>query len=99
MFADQAVIVNSNDKRYERFINKNVINPVNKQILKVIGDDYVDMEFASGVMKCTPGHDFNDYELAVKHQLKMPLIMYQSYLSLFEFYIQINIKHQKLQQI
>lgn len=73
VFSDQAIIVNTKDKRYHKFIGKLVINPVNNQTIKVIGDDYVDMEFGSGAMKCTPAHDFNDYELGIKYHLLMPI--------------------------
>jgi valyl-tRNA synthetase len=69
MFADVALFVNPKDQRYKKYINKNVVNPINNKLLKVYKDTYVDMEFASGVMKCTPAHDFNDYKLAEKHKI------------------------------
>lgn len=75
MFADQCVVVNSKDKRYLQFIGKTVINPANKMLIKVIADDYVDMNFGTGAMKCTPGHDANDYEIALRHNLSMPVCM------------------------
>lgn len=75
MFGDQCVVVNSKDKRYQALINKMVINPANQMLIKVIADDYVDMNFGTGAMKCTPAHDANDYEIAIRHQLKMPLCM------------------------
>ncbi|WP_338973045.1 valine--tRNA ligase [Spiroplasma endosymbiont of Panorpa germanica] len=75
MFADQAVVVNPNDKRYKKYIGKNVVNPVNDQIIPVIGDEYVELEFGTGVMKCTPAHDINDFEIGVRHNLAMPLCM------------------------
>ncbi|AGJ90696.1 valine--tRNA ligase [Mycoplasma putrefaciens] len=71
MFADQCLVVNPNDDRYKKYLNKQVINPVNNQIIPVIGDEYVDSEFGTGVMKCTPAHDANDFELAVKYNLEM----------------------------
>ncbi|KNG79355.1 valine--tRNA ligase [Mycoplasma sp. HU2014] len=71
MFADQCVVVNPNDERYQKYIGKNVINPVNNQIIPVIADKYVDVEFGTGVMKCTPAHDANDFVLGKKHNLDM----------------------------
>jgi valyl-tRNA synthetase len=69
MFVDAAVFVNPADKRYHKYINKMVINPINNEPLKVLGDAYVDMKFGTGAMKCTPAHDFNDYKLAIKHNI------------------------------
>lgn len=71
MFSDQCVVVNPNDQRYQKYIGKNVINPVNNQIIPVIADEYVDVEFGTGVMKCTPAHDANDFVLGKKHNLDM----------------------------
>ncbi|WP_308149473.1 valine--tRNA ligase [Spiroplasma sp. AdecLV25b] len=75
MFADQCLVVNSKDKRYIKLINKMVINPANKAQIKIIADDYVEMNFGTGVMKCTPAHDANDYEIALRHNLAMPICM------------------------
>jgi valyl-tRNA synthetase len=69
LFGDVAVFVNPQDKRYKKFVGKFVINPINNEPLKVYADAYVDMKFGTGAMKCTPAHDFNDYELAIKHHL------------------------------
>lgn len=69
IFADVCLVVHPDDKRYQKLIGQLFINPVNHQPLKLIADCYVDPEFGSGVMKCTPGHDFNDYELGLKYQL------------------------------
>ncbi|WP_342261592.1 valine--tRNA ligase [Spiroplasma endosymbiont of Notiophilus biguttatus] len=75
MFADQCIVVNSKDKRYLQFIGKMVVNPANKMLIKVIADDYVDMNFGTGAMKCTPAHDANDYEIALRHNLAIPICM------------------------
>jgi len=75
MFGDQCVVVNGKDQRYTAFINKMVINPANKVAIKVIADDYVDINFGTGAMKCTPAHDVNDYEIALRNQLAMPICM------------------------
>ncbi|AVN60363.1 valine--tRNA ligase [Mesoplasma entomophilum] len=75
MFADQCLVVNPKDKRYKTFIGKNAINPVNNQAIPIIADDYVELEFGTGVMKCTPAHDLNDFEIAVRHNLAKPICM------------------------
>ena len=71
MFGDVCLVINPNDERYLKYANYHVINPANNEILPIIQDSYVDISFGTGVMKCTPAHDFNDYELAKKHHLKM----------------------------
>lgn len=70
MFGDTNLVINPRDKRYKKYLNKYAINPVNNEKLLIIGDEYVDMKFGTGVMKCTPAHDFNDYELAKRHNIK-----------------------------
>ena len=69
MFGDEAIFVNPSDERYQHLIGKSVINPANHQPLKILADSYVDKEFASGAMKCTPAHDPNDFNLAKKYHL------------------------------
>ena len=71
ILGDTAVAVNPDDKRFVKYIGKNVIVPITGRIVPVISDDYVDMEFGTGCLKITPGHDFNDYELAKKHNLEI----------------------------
>lgn len=61
MFGDTCVVVNPNDERYQKFIGKKVINPANGEAIPLIGDEYVDINFGTGVMKCTPAHDPNDF--------------------------------------
>lgn len=75
MFADQCVVVNPNDERYRQYWNKKVINPANREVIPVLCDDYVDQEFGTGAMKCTPAHDANDFEIALRHNLTMPICM------------------------
>ncbi|WP_391592235.1 Valyl-tRNA synthetase [[Mycoplasma] cavipharyngis] len=72
MFADVCLVINPNDQRYLSYLNLEFINPANQEKLKLIVDSYVDPNFATGVMKCTPAHDFNDYQIGLKHHL--PLI-------------------------
>lgn len=75
IFADTAIAVNPKDKRYKKYIGKNVINPLNKNKTPVIEDTYVDMEFGTGALKVTPAHDFNDYEIGKKHNLAIPSVI------------------------
>jgi valyl-tRNA synthetase len=70
MFVDTCVFINPKDKRYTKYIGKTVINPINNKPLLVMTDTYIDPQFGTGVMKCTPAHDFNDYQLALKHKIK-----------------------------
>ena len=69
MFGDMAVAVNPNDDRYKHFIGKYVDLPFVGRKIPIIGDEYVDMEFGTGCLKITPGHDFNDYEIGKKYAL------------------------------
>ena len=75
MFGDACIVVNPNDKRYLDLIGKNVINPANNDIIPVIADEYVDIKFGTGAMKCTPAHDPNDFLIGKKYDLKHPIIM------------------------
>ena len=70
MFGDVAVFVNPEDSRYKHLIGKKVINPANDEQLPIMGDDYVDIEFGTGAMKCTPAHDPNDFALSEKYHLE-----------------------------
>src|SRR3954453_22487828 len=58
-FADVCLIVNPQDSRYTKYIGKEVINPVNQEKIPIITDEYVAIEFGTGVLKCTPAHDNN----------------------------------------
>ncbi len=69
MFGDQAVCFNPDDERYNKLEGKKVINPANGELLPLIADRYVDIEFGTGVMKCTPAHDPNDFQIAKRHNL------------------------------
>ena len=75
MFGDVCVVVNPNDERYKDIIGKKVINPANHEELPIIADDYVDIEFGTGAMKCTPAHDPNDFEIGNRHHLPHPICM------------------------
>ena len=67
MFGDTAVFVHPKDKRYAKYVGKNVINPANGEKIPLMADEYVDPEFGTGAMKCTPAHDPNDFALAKKY--------------------------------
>ncbi|AGR41197.1 valine--tRNA ligase [Spiroplasma taiwanense] len=75
MFGDVCLVVNPKDKRYQKYIGKNVINPVNNKIIPIIADEYVEIDFGTGVMKCTPAHDVNDFELGIKYNLEQINVM------------------------
>jgi len=70
MFGDTCIVVNPKDERYKEFVGKNVINPANKEIIPVIADEYVDISFGTGAMKCTPAHDPNDFIIGQKYHQK-----------------------------
>ena len=69
MFGDMAVAVNPKDDRFKHHIGKYVELPFVGRKIPVIGDEYVDMEFGTGCLKITPGHDFNDYDIGKKYAL------------------------------
>ncbi len=69
MLGDTAVAVNPDDERYHRYIGKDVILPIARKRIPVIGDTYVDMTFGTGALKITPAHDFNDFEIGKVHSL------------------------------
>lgn len=75
MFADQAIFVHPDDDRYKDIVGLHAINPANGDALPIMADDYIDMDFGTAVMKCTPAHDPNDYMLAKKYNLPMPICM------------------------
>ena len=69
-FGDTAVMVNPNDERYKNLIGKKVVLPIIGREIKIIADEHVDMEFGTGLVKVTPAHDTNDYEVGKRHDLK-----------------------------
>ena len=75
MFADQAIMVNPKDERFKDIVGKEVYIPGTEIKIPVITDEYVDMEFGTGCVKCTPAHYPNDYEVGRRHNLAMPLCM------------------------
>ena len=69
MLGDVAVMVHPDDARYKKLIGQKVTLPLCDREIPIIADDYVDMEFGTGVVKVTPAHDFNDYAVGQRHQL------------------------------
>jgi len=69
ILGDTAVAVHPDDERYKKYIGKTVIVPILKREIPVIADEYVSMEFGTGALKITPGHDPNDYEISQRHNL------------------------------
>ena len=69
-FGDTAVMVNPSDERYKNLIGKKVVLPIIGREIEIIADEHVDMEFGTGLVKVTPAHDTNDYEVGKRHALK-----------------------------
>ncbi len=72
ILGDVAVAVSKKDERYKKYVGKHLISPLAKRRIPIVCDHIVDPTFGTGVLKVTPAHDFNDYEIAQRHNL--PLI-------------------------
>ena len=75
LFGDTAVAVNPKDDRYKDLIGKRVILPIVNKLIPIIGDEHADMEFGTGVVKITPAHDPNDFEVGERHNLERICVM------------------------
>ena len=75
LLGDTAVAVNPNDERYTAFVGKNVVLPVLGRLIPVIADEAVDVDFGTGALKVTPGHDYVDFEIGERHGLPIVNIM------------------------
>lgn len=75
LFGDTAVAVNPSDERYNKLIGKNVILPIVNKKIPIIGDIHADPEFGTGVVKITPAHDPNDFEVGNRHNLERIVVM------------------------
>jgi valyl-tRNA synthetase len=75
MFGDVCVVVHPDDPKYSHLKGLHVINPANHESIPIIMDDYIDREFGTGAMKCTPAHDPNDFALSEKHNLPKVICM------------------------
>ncbi len=71
MLGDTAVCVNPKDERFKHLIGKKAIVPLCNREVPIIADDHVDIELGTGCLKVTPGHDFNDFEIGQRHDLKV----------------------------
>ena len=76
MFGDVCVFVHPEDKRFIHLVGKTVINPASHIEMPILADDYIDREFGTGAMKCTPAHDPNDFILGEKHHLERPVCIH-----------------------
>ena len=75
LLGDTAVAVNPNDDRYRHLVGKTVILPLVHREIPIVADDYVEMDFGTGVVKITPAHDPNDFEVGLRHQLPVINVM------------------------
>ena len=75
LFGDTAVAVNPEDDRYKHLIGKNVILPIVNKLIPIVGDEHADPEFGTGVVKITPAHDPNDFEVGNRHGLPRIVVM------------------------
>lgn len=71
LLGDTAVAVNPNDERYKDMVGKTLILPLVHREIPVVADDYVEMDFGTGVVKITPAHDPNDFEVGLRHNLEV----------------------------
>ncbi len=75
IFADTAIAVNPKDKRYKKLIGKTATIPIIKRKIPIIADNLVDINFGTGALKITPGHDATDFEIGKKHNLPTILVI------------------------
>ena len=75
MFGDTAVAVHPDDERYKDLVGKELILPIMNTKIPVIADEYVEMDFGTGVVKITPAHDPNDFEVGLRHNLPIINVM------------------------
>ncbi len=75
MLGDTAVAVNPEDERYKKLIGKKVKLPLTDRVIEIIEDKYVDPNFGTGVVKITPAHDPNDYDVAKRHNLEFLVVI------------------------
>ncbi|MBQ7352360.1 MAG: valine--tRNA ligase [Clostridia bacterium] len=71
ILGDTAVAVNPNDDRYKDVVGKNVVLPLVNKLIPIVADEYVEMDFGTGVVKITPAHDPNDFEVGLRHNLEV----------------------------
>ena len=75
MLGDTGVAVHPDDERYKKYIGKKILLPIVNKEIPIFADSYVDKEFGTGVLKITPAHDPNDFEMGQRHNLEIINIM------------------------
>ncbi len=75
LFGDTAVAVNPKDERYQKYIGKNVVLPIMNRLIPVVADEHADPMFGTGVVKITPAHDPNDFEVGIRHHLEKLIVI------------------------
>ncbi len=75
MLGDEAVAVNPKDPRYERLVGRRALLPLRDKLIPIIADDFVDPKFGTGCVKVTPAHDAADYEMGLRHQLPVTVVI------------------------
>ena len=75
LFGDTAVAVNPEDERYKDLIGKNVVLPIVNKLIPIVGDEHADPEFGTGIVKITPAHDPNDFEVGNRHNLERIIVI------------------------
>lgn len=75
LFGDTAVAVNPSDERYKHLIGKNVVLPIVNKLIPIVGDEHADPEFGTGIVKITPAHDPNDFEVGNRHNLERVVVI------------------------
>lgn len=75
LLGDTAVAVNPNDERYKHLVGKMLILPIVHREIPIVADEYVEMDFGTGVVKITPAHDPNDFEVGLRHNLPVINVM------------------------
>lgn len=75
MLGDTAVAVHPEDERYQKLIGRKVMLPLMNREIPIVADSYVDREFGTGVVKITPAHDPNDFEVGKRHNLPVINVM------------------------
>ncbi len=78
LFGDTAVAVNPDDKRYQRLVGKKVKLPLTDRTIPIIADEHADPEYGTGVVKITPAHDFDDFEVGSRHNLERIQVISES---------------------
>ena len=78
MLGDTAVAVHPDDERYQKYIGKTVILPLMNREIPIIADEYVEKDFGTGVVKITPAHDPNDFEVGLRHELPQINVMHDN---------------------